>query len=279
MGIPAKKLSAFLLNLTLALILLGSSASELPLIEECEGTVAPTLNEDELEAFDGRVAGRPILIAYLGKVYDVSKEADGYGPEGSYSIFAGRACTRAVALPSLKLDDVSDHIAAHLLTMEAHTEQRESAFQKQPTIFLGRKRVLGKKLTARDQRFVREVGLGIKTPKEAINGKFVDKKCPFTGNVPIRGRILKGVVKSTKMNRTIIVRRDYLHYLPKYSRYEKRHKNVPAHCSPAFRVNAGDVVTIGQCRPLSKTVRFNLLSIDRTARMATVSSGKAFGKF
>jgi hypothetical protein len=26
-------------------------------------------------------------------------------------------------------------------------------------------------------------------------GKYVDKKCPFTGNVSIRGRILSGVVK------------------------------------------------------------------------------------
>ena len=36
---------------------------------------------------------------------------------------------------------------------------------------------------------------------------------------------------------------------------EKRHKNVAVHCSPAFRVEVGDVVTVGQCRPLSKTVR------------------------
>jgi hypothetical protein len=47
---------------------------------------------------------------------------------------------------------------------------------------------------------------------------YIDKKCPFTGNVSIRGRILTGTVKSTKMNRTIIVRRDYLHYIKKYMR-------------------------------------------------------------
>lgn len=44
-----------------------------------------------------------------------------------------------------------------------------------------------------------------------------DKKCPFTGDVSIRGRILTGRVVSTKMTRTIIIRRDYLHYIPKYS--------------------------------------------------------------
>ncbi len=82
-----------------------------------------------------------------------------------------------------------------------------------------------------------------------------DKKCPFTGLVSIRGRILTGTVVSTKMHRTLIIRREYLHFIPKYSRYEKRHKNLAAHVSPAFRVEEGDQVTVGQCRPLSKTVR------------------------
>lgn len=72
--------------------------------------------------------------------------------------------------------------------------------------------------------------------------------------VSIRGRILTGRVVSTKMHRTIVIRREYLHYVPKYNRYEKRHKNLAAHVSPAFRVEEGDWVTVGQCRPLSKTV-------------------------
>jgi small subunit ribosomal protein S11e len=92
-------------------------------------------------------------------------------------------------------------------------------------------------------------------------GTYIDKKCPFTGNVSIRGRILSGVVKSTKMNRTIIIRRDYLHYIKKYARYEKRHSNFSAHASPCFRIKEGDHVVVGQCRPLSKTVRFNVLRV------------------
>ena len=75
--------------------------------------------------------------------------------------------------------------------------------------------------------------------------------------VSIRGRILSGTVVSTKMHRTIIIRREYLHFVPKYARYEKRHTNLAAHVSPAFRVEEGDKVTVGQCRPLSKTVRFD----------------------
>lgn len=86
---------------------------------------------------------------------------------------------------------------------------------------------------------------------------------------------MKGVVKTFKMNRTLIVRRDYLHYIKKYNRFEKRHSNTAAHVSPAFRVHEGDVVTIGECRPLSKTVRFNVVShVSKT----DVDKGKQFAK-
>lgn len=60
--------------------------------------------------------------------------------------------------------------------------------------------------------------------------------------------------------------------------FEKRHKNVSVHLSPAFEnVKPGDVITAGQCRPLSKTVRFNAvehqvatndsLNVKKTFRM------------
>jgi small subunit ribosomal protein S11e len=87
--------------------------------------------------------------------------------------------------------------------------------------------------------------------------------------------MLTGTVVSTKMHRTIIIRRDYLHYIPKYNRYEKRHKNLAAHVSPAFRVQEGDVVTVGQCRPISKTVRFNVLRVAPAAG----TGKKQFSKF
>ena len=83
---------------------------------------------------------------------------------------------------------------------------------------------------------------------------------------------------STKMERTIIIRREYLHYVKKYNRYEKRHKNLAAHCSPAFvGIKVGDVVTVGECRPLSKTVRFNVLKVQ--SQRDSGSSGKQFSKF
>ncbi|KAG0312450.1 ribosomal 40S subunit protein S11A, partial [Linnemannia gamsii] len=64
----------------------------------------------------------------------------------------------------------------------------EKAFQKQQGIFQNAK-VAGKK-SVKNNRWYKEVGLGFKTPKEAIEGHYIDKKCPFTGDVSIRGRIL-----------------------------------------------------------------------------------------
>jgi len=40
-------------------------------------------------------------------------------------------------------------------------------------------------------RQFKNVGLGISTPSDAIQGTYVDHKCPFTGNVGVSGRILR----------------------------------------------------------------------------------------
>jgi small subunit ribosomal protein S11e len=69
------------------------------------------------------------------------------------------------------------------------------------------------------------------------------------------------MVISTKMNRTVVIRRNYLHYVQKYKRFEKRHKNISVHLSPCFSIKEGDILIAGQCRPLSKTVRFNALKV------------------
>ena len=61
---------------------------------------------------------------------------------------------------------------------------------------------------------------------------------------------------SAKMDKTVIVRRDYLHYVPKYKRYERRHGHIAAHNPPCLDVKEGDNVKIAECRPISKTVSF-----------------------
>lgn len=83
-----------------------------------------------------------------------------------------------------------------------------------------------------------------------------DRNCPFHGSLPIRRRVLEGVVVSAKMNKTVIVRHDYLHYVPKFMRYERRHSRIPSHNPPCINAREGDHVRIAECRPISKTVSF-----------------------
>ena len=72
--------------------------------------------------------------------------------------------------------------------------------------------------------------------------------------------------------------------------YEKRHRNIPAHCSPCFDVKEGDIVTIGQCRegsfvsvlqcrPLSKTVRFNVIDHESQKSKGLSNIRKQFRMF
>ena len=101
---------------------------------------------------------------------------------------------------------------------------------------------------------LRNVGIPGVTPpeKECTN----DVNCPFHGTITTRGRILKGIVVSTKMNNTIVIQRDYDFYVPKYERYERRHTRQSAHCPACIEVAVGDEVQICETRRISKTVAF-----------------------
>jgi small subunit ribosomal protein S17 len=86
-----------------------------------------------------------------------------------------------------------------------------------------------------------------------------DQNCPFHGTLSVRGRALEGFIVSAKMDKTVIVRRDYLNYIPKYKRYERRRSHTPAHNPPCIKAEAGDKVRIAECRPISKTVSFTVI--------------------
>jgi len=83
-----------------------------------------------------------------------------------------------------------------------------------------------------------------------------DKNCPFHGILSLRGQVFEGTVASAKAKNTVIVVREYFHYISKYRRYERRRSRIPAHCPPCLTVKEGDRVRIVECRPISKTVHF-----------------------
>ncbi|MEM3412170.1 MAG: 30S ribosomal protein S17 [archaeon] len=86
-----------------------------------------------------------------------------------------------------------------------------------------------------------------------------DKNCPIHGELRVRGQILEGVVVSNKPKKTVIVERDYLLYVPKYERYERRKSKISAHCPECVDIKVGDKVRIGECRKISKTKAFVVL--------------------
>lgn len=103
-----------------------------------------------------------------------------------------------------------------------------------------------------ENKKARNIGLNVKSPVENCN----DKNCPFHGNLSVRGQIITGVVSATKMQNSIKVKKEYMHLVPKYERYEKRTSVYTAHCPPCIELKIGEKVNIAECRPLSKTKSF-----------------------
>jgi small subunit ribosomal protein S17 len=98
----------------------------------------------------------------------------------------------------------------------------------------------------------RNIGLNVKPPINICN----DKNCPFHGSLSVRGQIITGLVSSTKMQNSIKVKKEYMHLIPKYERYEKRTSLYTAHCPSCIELKIGDKVNIAECRPISKTKSF-----------------------
>ncbi len=106
------------------------------------------------------------------------------------------------------------------------------------------------------------MAITLKKPKKTCD----DRNCPFHGSLSIRGRILEGVVVSSKMDKTVIVRHDYLKYVPKFMRYERRRSRIPSHNPTCIDAKEGDRVVIAECRPISKTVSFVVVEKKEEAK-------------
>ncbi len=107
---------------------------------------------------------------------------------------------------------------------------------------------------------VRNIGLEVEAPRKECE----DPNCPFHGSLPIHGRIFKGTIVKRKMHDSCVVRRDYLRYISKYNRYERKHSNIACHVPPCIEINVGDNVKLAECRPISKTISFTIIELTET---------------
>lgn len=105
----------------------------------------------------------------------------------------------------------------------------------------------------------------VKTKKTAKDEqvKCNDPNCPIHGKIKIRGIILEGVVVSDKMNKTVVVERRMLQYIPKYERYARVRSRIVAHVPECMDVKVGDKVVIGETRKISKTKNFVVMKVEK----------------
>lgn len=69
-------------------------------------------------------------------------------------------------------------------------------------------------------------------------------------------RQLTGQIVSNKMPKTVVVRVEKIKEHPKYKKRFKIHKKYKAHAEQEYQV--GDIVTIEECRPISKEKRWRV---------------------
>jgi small subunit ribosomal protein S17 len=98
----------------------------------------------------------------------------------------------------------------------------------------------------------RSTGLDVPIPSE----RCADPKCPFHGDIKVRGTVLDGEIVSAKMQGTVVVRKERFRYIQKYERFEHRSSRILAHLPSCMHVKVGDMVTIAECRKVSKHVAF-----------------------
>ena len=79
--------------------------------------------------------------------------------------------------------------------------------------------------------------------------------------IKVRGNIIEGIVVSTKPKNTAIIQREYLKFIPKYERYERRRTKINAHLPEGMEVKVGDKVRIGETRKISKTKSFIVMEV------------------
>lgn len=83
-----------------------------------------------------------------------------------------------------------------------------------------------------------------------------DKNCPNHGSLSLRGRIFTGIVVAERMQKTVVVEWEWLKYVTKFERYEKKKTTLKVHNPDCIAAKKGDIVKISECRPLSKTKHF-----------------------
>ena len=89
------------------------------------------------------------------------------------------------------------------------------------------------------EKKARNIGIDVKLPENTCD----DNNCPFHGGLSVRGQILEGDVVSDKMQKTVVLEKQRLRYVPKYERYEKKTSRYSAHNPPCVDAKTVEYVS------------------------------------
>ena len=92
-----------------------------------------------------------------------------------------------------------------------------------------------------------------------------EEKIEKTEKKEVRQRVLKGVVTSTKMNKTIVVKVERKKRHPLYKKVVKSAKTYHVHDENEMTAK-GDLISIIATRPISKTKRWRVKEIIEKAK-------------
>ncbi|CAG8439224.1 7432_t:CDS:2 [Ambispora leptoticha] len=134
-------LSAFLLYVVRAYF--TPTPHHLPVPKHPEVTVFREYTPKQLREFDGSTLQTKIYMGVCGKVYDVTKGRNFYGPDGPYGNFAGRDASRGLAKNSFDMEMLTP-VDQPIDTLEDLTREELESLRDWHAHFEGKYECVGK---------------------------------------------------------------------------------------------------------------------------------------
>lgn len=110
------------------------------------------------------------------------------------------------------------------------------------------------------------------------DGQCQDPKCPFHGSLRLHGRTFIGTVLAARSAKTATVGWERRYPIPKYERYERRYTKLHAHNPSCINAQEGDIVTLAETRPLSKTKHFVIIQKSKPTKVKVTGEEEAEAK-
>jgi len=115
--------------------------------------------------------------------------------------------------------------------------------------------ILQKKMEKKEKTKMKEETTAGAGSKEKMNCE--DRTCHVHGKLKVRGRTFKGTV-IRKFPRRVTIEFERMIYVRKYERYSRSKTKIHARLPKCMEdmIQVGDIITVQECRPLSKIIHF-----------------------